>query len=92
MRIKAEASLYPLKTIDINDPVEEFCRTLKNRGLHLEIGNMSTLISGETDEVFDGLKAAMAETGEKTSVVLVVKFSNACPSRAPEDGDRLPLF
>lgn len=80
MNISAEASLYPLRTKSIDEPISRFCRILEGRDLQIETGNMSTIISGETEAVFDGLKAAMTEVGEESDIVLVVKLSNACPS------------
>jgi len=40
---------------------------------------MSTSLSGELTQVFDGLKSAMEEIGRDHEVVLVAKVSNACP-------------
>ena len=92
MYITAEASLYPLRTKNIDGPINRFCRNLKNLGLKIDTGDMSTIISGEAGKVFDGLKAAVTDVGEESDIVLVVKFSNACSSCAADEEKNLALF
>jgi uncharacterized protein YqgV (UPF0045/DUF77 family) len=80
VNVQAEVSLYPLRTPRLSKPIEHFREALEGAGLRLETGNMSTLVSGDLNGVFDGLKSAVAAAGEGREIVLVVKLSNACPS------------
>ena len=92
MNVQAEVSLYPLRSPNLLEPIGKFCEALIESGLRVDIRSMSTFLSGEVDQVFDGLKSALAEIGRDHEVVLVVKVSNACPENvAPEqDEKRLP--
>jgi len=80
MNVQAEVSLYPLRSPNLSEPIGKFCEALMKSGLRVVTGSMSTSLSGEVDQVFDGLKSALAEVGEDHEVVLVVKVSNACPA------------
>ena len=79
MKIQAELSLYPLKELHISTHLNDFLDTIKSAGLVVNIGPMSTIISGESELVFQALSDAFGKTAEKCKVVLSVKFSNACP-------------
>jgi len=92
VNVQAEVSLYPLRSPRLSEPISKFCAALMKSGLRVEIGSMSTSLSGEVDQVFDSLKSAMAEIGQDHEVVLVVKVSNACPAdSASEQGERRPF-
>jgi len=85
MKVQAEVSLYPLRTQDVGGVVEGFIRRLRDQGIDLIIGPMSTRISGESKQVFDALRDGFAQVAEEHQVVLTVKASNACPENlAPE--------
>jgi hypothetical protein len=48
---------------------------------------MSTLVTGDLDAVFAGVKDAFAQAAEQGDIVMVVTLSNACPvieATAPE--------
>jgi len=79
MNAQAEVSLYPLRTPHLSGPIDQFRDALANSGLRVETGNMSTIVAGDLDRVFDGLKFAMAAVSQDRETVLVVKISNACP-------------
>lgn len=79
MKIQAELSLYPLKEPHISEYLEDFLNAIKNTGMAVKVGPMSTIISGESELVFQVLSDAFDKTAEKCKVVLSVKFSNACP-------------
>ena len=87
MNVQAEVSLYPLRSPELSKPIGRFCQALQKRRLSIETGRMSTILSGELDPVFDGLKSAMAEIGRDHEVALLVKVSNACP---PGSGGEAP--
>jgi hypothetical protein len=40
---------------------------------------MSTVVTGDVDAVFAGLKESFAQAAEQGDIVMVVTLSNACP-------------
>ena len=80
MNVQAEVSLYPLQTDEVGNAVTRFIDSLPRTGLAIEVGQMSTRISGETRALFDALGDAFARLVADHQAVLVVKVSNACPS------------
>jgi len=79
MRIQAEVSLYPLRTQEVGKAVAEFVECLRGRSIGLDVGPMSTRISGDSTQVFNALHAAFVLLAEKHQAVLTVTVSNACP-------------
>lgn len=77
--ITAQVSVYPLKQASLAPAIDTTLRILREHGLEVEEGVMSSLVSGEEAEVFMALQEAFHETGSDGSVVMVVTFSNACP-------------
>ena len=77
--IQSEVSLYPLKELDIATDINDFLNQLKSTGLDVEFGRMSSIVSGELSQVFDGLKEAFQQITDKKQSVLIIKVSNACP-------------
>ena len=58
MNIKAEVSLYPLRTKDIATIINTFCQSLTEANLKVETGPMSTRISGDAGIIFESLENA----------------------------------
>lgn len=79
MKIQAELSLYPLKEPNISPYLDIFLEVLKGAGLTVQVGPMSTIISGERNKVFQALSDAFGKTADKCQAVLSVRISNACP-------------
>jgi uncharacterized protein YqgV (UPF0045/DUF77 family) len=90
VKVQAEVSLYPLRCADLGAPIGALCKAIERAGLHAEMGPMSTLVSGECEAVFDGLKAALSEVAGAYEVVLVMKVSNACPSSRDDTDQSAP--
>ena len=78
--ITAEVALYPLREPQLTPALTEFLTALKEVGLRVTPGRMSTLIEGPAEEVFKALSAAFGEAAEAHEVVMRVVISNACPS------------
>ncbi len=78
--IAAEVSLYPLREPDLGPAILEFVDELRQEGLEIQPGPMSTLVRGERDRVFEALKRAFAAASRHHQVVLRVVISNACPT------------
>jgi len=79
MKVRAEISLYPLKTTGLSSPIDEFCRILQSQGLEVQIGPMSSSVSGECKDLFKAVQKAFEQLAEKYQVVINAKISNACP-------------
>ena len=79
MTIQVEVSLYPLKTEEPTPVIDTFCRMLEQRGHKIHIGSMSTRLNGESNRVFVSLQKAFEQVVEDHDVVMIVKYSNACP-------------
>jgi uncharacterized protein YqgV (UPF0045/DUF77 family) len=77
--ISAQVSLYPLGQEDLSPAIDEALRIFRERGLDVNPGAMSTLVSGDDAAVFSALQSAFQRAAGQWQVVMVVTFSNACP-------------
>jgi uncharacterized protein YqgV (UPF0045/DUF77 family) len=77
--ISAQISIYPLRQEHLSPAIEAVQKALEARGLHPEIGAMSTLVTGEIATVFAALQEAFSQAATTGHVVMTVTFSNACP-------------
>jgi uncharacterized protein YqgV (UPF0045/DUF77 family) len=78
--ISVQIAVYPLGKEDLTPGIGAFLSVLRRRGVRYEFGPMSTVVTGEHDQVFDALKegfAAAAEEGGR--IVMTMTASNACP-------------
>ena len=78
--IMAQVSLYPLRQVSIGPPIREAVRVFRQHGLETRIGEMSTLVWGEEQAIFDALQEAFHQAAERGDTVMTVTLSNACPS------------
>lgn len=88
MDVQAEISIYPLRTSDLSEPVEEFCRILRDHDLEVKTTTMSTLIRGQSGELFKASRKAFGKLAQKYEIVMHMKISNACPLDAPGESVR----
>jgi uncharacterized protein YqgV (UPF0045/DUF77 family) len=79
MKVQTQVSIYPLKTKSLSEPIDEFCRILKDRGLKVETQTMGSFVVGQSDIIFDSVQRAFEQIAEKYNVVMDFKISNACP-------------
>jgi len=79
MKVQAEVSLYPLRQNDLTKPIQQFVESLERDDLNIKTGSMSSVISGDSQIVFQGLQKAFEQAAQKYEVVLTAKISNACP-------------
>jgi len=77
--ISAQISLYPLRTAHLSAAIDAFAGALRDAGLHVEPGPMSTLAIGELPVIFAALERAFAAACAEAEVVMQVTISNACP-------------
>lgn len=82
MIVQAEVSLYPLRTVSLSGPIDEFVERLKDADLEIDAGPMSSRVVGESGEVFAALASAFEHIAADHLCVLSLKVSNACPATA----------
>ncbi|MGQ9522602.1 MAG: YkoF family thiamine/hydroxymethylpyrimidine-binding protein [Anaerolineae bacterium] len=78
--VSAQVSLYPLRQPSIGPAIREAVRTLREQGLRVQMGPMSTLVWGEEKVVFSALREAFRRAAEEGDIVMVITLSNACPT------------
>ena len=77
--ISAQLSLYPLRVASLTPAINAALEILSGFGLNTTLGPMSTLVLGQSDEVWEALSAVFSSACEHHEVVMNVTFSNACP-------------
>jgi len=82
MKVQVQISIYPLKTSSLSEPIEEFCRILKNKGLKVKTRTMDSFIVEESDTIFKSVREAFEQIAEKYDVTMDFRISNACPKEA----------
>jgi len=80
MKITAEISYYALMN-QYQEPVGDFINEIrKNPKITLEPGTMSSMLTGDYEEIMDLLKQQIKPFMEKYPSVFSLKISNACKS------------
>lgn len=79
MKVQVQISIYPLKTKSLSEPIDEFCRILKDKDLKVQTRTMDSLLIGESDTIFNSVREAFEQIAEKYNIVMDFKISNACP-------------
>jgi uncharacterized protein YqgV (UPF0045/DUF77 family) len=81
--VSAQVSLYPLRQEHLGPAIAAVVDRLRVAGLAVWEGPMSTVVAGELDTVWAGLRDAFAAAAARGETVLVVTLSNACPVPTP---------
>lgn len=81
--LAAQVSLYPLGADDLSPQIDTVIEIFQKHGLHVDIGPMSTLLSGEEGTLFAALREAARTAGDAGKMVMVVTISNACTVATP---------
>lgn len=79
MHVSAQVSLYPLRQLRLTPVIEDSLDLLRELGLRVEPGAMSTVVVGEEDAVFAALKEVFRRAAAAGDLVMHVAVSNACP-------------
>jgi len=82
--ISAQVSLYPLRQPSLGPPIRRLVRVLQEHGLQARMGEMSTLVWGDEEAVFDALRQAFHQAAQLGDTVMTVTVSNACPAPSAE--------
>jgi tRNA-Thr(GGU) m(6)t(6)A37 methyltransferase TsaA len=80
LEITAQVSLYPLRQPALAPEIEEALEILRHHGLKVTPGPMSSLVAGESTDIFYALQRAFGSAAKRGEVVMVTTFSNACPA------------
>ena len=80
MKVQAQISLYPLRTSDLAEPITRFVQQLGRDGLDIEVGPMSTQVTGDSKVLFARLAEGFEDAAGRSDVVLLLKVSNSCPA------------
>lgn len=79
MEVEAEVSLYPLGQKELEPGVKAFIKALREHGCQVEVGDMSSIVAGESQTVFEALRLAYDSAASEGGCVLIVKACNVCP-------------
>lgn len=77
--ITVQVSLYPLRQETLSPAIDEALQTFREHGLDVELGTMSSLITGDDVAIFAALQEAFRRVAEQGEIVMIATFSNACP-------------
>jgi uncharacterized protein YqgV (UPF0045/DUF77 family) len=83
MVVSAQISVYPLRQDHLSPAIDVVKHALEARGLRPEIGAMSTLVTGDAEDVFAALQEGFDRAASMGRVVMTVTLSNACPVNQP---------
>lgn len=78
MIIKAEISLYPLREEYGKEIIQYIDQIQTHPGLSVETNSMSTLISGEYDEIMSLFNEEIRRVFTALKAVIILKISNGC--------------
>ncbi len=78
MEVEAEISLYPLGESHLSHPIQAFLKVLEAHGCEAELGQMSTIVKGESKQVVEALRVGYEQACERGGALLIVKASNVC--------------
>jgi uncharacterized protein YqgV (UPF0045/DUF77 family) len=78
--ISVQVSLYPLRQSHVGSTISKALEVFRARGLDVRPGTMSTVVVGDADAVFDGLKASFQSAAALGDAVMVASISNCCPA------------
>jgi len=83
MTILVQVSLYPLRQAELSPVIDSAWQIFEKYQLIYKKDNMSTLLKGEPEQIFNALKEAFENAVEFGDVSMVVTISNACPIETP---------
>ena len=76
MKVQAQISLYPLRRPGLAEPIGRFVELLRQGGLNVEVGPMSTQVTGDSKLLFARLTEAFEDATSHGDIVLLLKISN----------------
>jgi uncharacterized protein YqgV (UPF0045/DUF77 family) len=76
--VTAEVSIYPLRQATLSPAIDAALDVFHSHKLEVHPGAMSTMISGEEEEVFTSLRETFRKAAAYGGMVMEVRVSNAC--------------
>ncbi len=74
--ITAEVSLYPQKTTNASQIINNSLQSLNQYDVQANVGSISSRIQGSEEQVWSGLKALFDQAKNQSEVNMVVTLSN----------------
>ncbi len=81
MKVQMEVSLYPLETTELLPPIKAFNDALRKEGFEVEVGPLSSYITGESEMLFSALGRAFEHIAQQHRCVLVTKIAPTIQSQ-----------
>jgi uncharacterized protein YqgV (UPF0045/DUF77 family) len=78
--VGCQFSVYPLRQADIDTPVQDVIHAAAEAGVSLRVGNLSTLMWGGEDQVFEALRAAFRAAQHHGPAVMTATFAAGMPT------------
>ena len=78
--VGCQFSVYPLRQADIDTPVQATIHAAAQMGVSVRVGNLSTLMWGDEDQVFAALRAAFRAAQHHGPAVLTATFAAGMPT------------
>lgn len=78
MEVTGQFSLYPLSAAELGPPLAAAVAAARATGVTVDVGRMSSMVTGAEEQVFAALRAAFQAVARDGEVVLVATISNAC--------------
>jgi len=75
--LTAEVSLYPLKTTNSSQIINNSLEALRQFDLQAKVGSLSTRLQGNEEDVWSGLKNLFDQAKNQGEVSMVVNLSNS---------------
>ncbi len=75
--IHAEVALYPLKTSDASEVINNSINALRDQGVQFSVGSMDTHIHGTEEQVWGSLRSLFQTAQNSGEVSMVVTITNA---------------
>ena len=79
MLVSVQFSVYPLREMHLSPAIKKAVEILKNYGLSVEVGSMSSIAYGESEIVFKAFQKVYEGIATNSHIVLILTLSNACP-------------
>ena len=79
MFLAAQISLYPLRQAHLSPAIDSATSILREHGLEVSAGPMSSLVSGDDEALLAAIKDIFRKSSEQGDIVMIVTLSNACP-------------
>jgi uncharacterized protein YqgV (UPF0045/DUF77 family) len=77
--VGCQFSVYPLRQADVDGPVQAAIQAAGAEGCSVRVGNLSTLLSGSEDQVFQALRAAFRAAQHAGPTVLMATLAAGMP-------------